>query len=178
MRGRSLYSQRARSAPSPLRLSRGIATIELGAVVAVTLVLVAVAASAYRTYSVRREVRTTLAAMMPVQELVTDAVARTGVPPASESDMPATALPHQYIESVTIEHGRIAIRFGDDADESLRGRSLSVSPFETMDGEIFWLCGSHRAGVGLYPLGLFGGTRLPERVLTTVDDRFLPPECR
>jgi hypothetical protein len=115
---------------------------------------------------------------MPVQQLVTDTVARTGAPPASESDMPAPPLRHQYIDAVTIEHGQIAIRFSDEADESLRGRSLSVSPFETMDGEIFWLCGSHPAGVGLYPLGLFGGARLPERVPTTVDDRYLPPECR
>lgn len=110
-----------------------------------------------------------------------DAFVRNGVPPASEGDLPGfqSSAPRQrYIGNLTIEHGRIEIRFGENADETLRGQSLSVSPFESMDGDVSWLCGDRTPGVGLYPLGLFGGTPLPGRPLTTIEQRYLPSECR
>jgi type IV pilus assembly protein PilA len=181
VRGRWLFSLGTRAARLGAFPSRGIATIEVTAVIAVTLVMIAVAASAYRTHSVRREVRATLAAVIPVQELVTKAFEQTGVPPASALDVPAlrgTAVEQPYIETLKIVHGRIELRFGRNADESLQGRSLAVSPFETMDGEIAWVCGSRPPGVGLYPLGLFGSAVPAAQPLTTVDRRYLPPECR
>jgi hypothetical protein len=159
----------------------GVATIELAAVLAVTIVMVALAASAYRTHSVRCEVQATVTAVTPVLKLVTDAFERTGAPPASASDVPPLALSavrHRSIGTLTIEHGRLEIRFGSDADETLRGASLALSPFETMDGEITWLCGYRPPGVGLYPLGLFDSALPAAQSLTTVDRRYLPRECR
>jgi type IV pilus assembly protein PilA len=150
-------------------------------VIAVTLVMAALAVSAYRTYSVRGEVRAAVAAVAQVQDLVTDAFGRTGMPPVSERDVPGMdgATPrHRSVEAVAITHGRIEIRFGNDADESLRGQSLYVAPFETMDGEVLWLCGNRPPDVGLYRLGLFGGAPPPPPLATTVEPRYLPSECR
>jgi hypothetical protein len=178
VRGRWLFSATTHAVPASRRFNRGIATIEAVSVVAVTLLMVAVAMSAYHTYSVRREVRKTLVDVIPLQRLVTDFFASTGTPPTSESDLPAfEPVDRPFIDGVTIERGRIEIRFSDDAAESLRGKSLPISPFETMDGDVFWLCGDRRAEIGLYPLGLFGGTPGPEVVVTTIDHRYLPPEC-
>jgi hypothetical protein len=180
MRGRWRFSLSSRAARTR-RSGLGIATIEIAAVLAATLVMVTLAVSAYRTHSVRREVRATLTAVTPLQSLVTAAFERSGVPPISELDVPAlepAALRHRYLEAVTIAHGRIQLRFGGDADDDLRGRSLSVSPYETMDGKISWLCGTRAPGVGLYPLGFFGGTMPPGELLSTVERRYLPPECR
>jgi pilin len=178
VRGRWFLGGRRR-APSPDRAS-GIATIELIAIIAITLLMIALAVAAYRTYSMRQEVRAGLAAVAQVQSLVVDAFARTGVPPLSEQEVPALAssAPHRYIEAVAIDHGRIEIRFGNDAGKALSGRSLYVTPFETMDGEVFWLCGNRRPGVGLYPLGLFDGAAPPAPLPTTVEPRYLPAECR
>ena len=143
------------------------------------MLMIALTVSAYRTYSVRQEVRAALAAVSEVQTLVAHTFDRTGVPLLSEGDTPAlVSPPHRYIETVTIERGRIAIRFGSDADERLRGRSLYLTPFETVDGEVSWLCGNRPADVGLYPLGLFGGTAPPAQLSTTVEPRYLPVECR
>ena len=163
------------------RPNRGIATIELTVVFGVTLVMAALALSAYHTYSVRGEVRAAVAAVAQVQDLVMDAVGRTGMPPVSERDVPGmeSATPrHRYVEAVAITQGRIEIRFGNDSDESLRGQSLYVAPFETMDGAVLWLCGNRPPDVGLYPLGLFRGAPPPPPLLTTVEPRYLPSECR
>ena len=70
-----------RGAPSSDRAS-GIATIELIAIIAITLLMIALAVAAYRTYSMRQEVRAGLAAVAQVERLVVDAFARTGVPPS------------------------------------------------------------------------------------------------
>ena len=181
MRGRWRPKVRA---PSPLPAptgARGIAAIELAAVIAVTLLMVALAVSSYRTHTVRRQVGESLAAVVPLQELVRKAFDGTGVPPASERDVPgswAAMPPLRAIEAVTIKHGAIEIRFGNDADTSLRGRVLDVTPFETTEGQVVWLCGDAPAEVGLYPLGFFGGTNLPTGLQTTVDPRYLPAECR
>ena len=161
--------------------ARGVAAIELAVVTAVTLVMAALAVSAYRTYTARQEVRGSLATVASVQALVTDAFRRTGVPPLSEQELPglpAAKRPHRFVEAVTIKHGAIEMRFGDDAEESLRGRSLHVTPFETMDGEVVWICGIRPPDVGLYPLGFSGGTNVEAKTGTTVEPRYLPAECR
>jgi hypothetical protein len=161
--------------------SGGVSTIELAVVIAVTLLMAALALSAYRTYSAREEVRAGLAAVGHVQALVKETFERTGMPPVSAHDVPALAghAPrHRYIETLAIDHGRIAIRFAEDSGEGLRGQSLYITPFQTMDGEVLWLCGNRRPEVGLYPLGLFAGAQPPPEVPTTVEPRYLPSECR
>ena len=143
--------------------------------------MAALALSAYRTYAVRGEVQAAVATVRDIQSLVLDAFGRTGMPPASEQDVPGLqgASPlHRSVEAVAIDHGRIEIRFGNDADETLRGESLYVSPFETMNGEVHWLCGNRPPDVGLYPLGLFGGAPPLPPLSTTVESRYLPSECR
>jgi hypothetical protein len=119
--------------------------------------------------------------MTAVQPLVTLAFHRTGSPPASELDVPALASllrldPHGH--AVTIEHGQIALQFSGNAKPNLRGRSLHLRPFETMDGQITWLCGNHHVSAGLYPLGFLAGTNRPAKLETTIEPRFLPLECR
>jgi Tfp pilus assembly protein PilE len=167
-------------APTPAG-ARGVAAIELAVVTAVTLVMAALAVSAYGTYTARQEVRGSLAAVTSVQALVTVAFKRTGVPPVSERELPglpSAKQPDRLIEAVRIKHGAIEMLFGNGAEKSLRGRSVHVTPFETMDGEVVWICGLRPPEVGLYPLGFSGGTNLEAQAGTTVEPRYLPAECR
>jgi len=143
--------------------------------------MAALAVAAYRTYSARADVRTGVAAVARLQNLVKDAFDRTGMPPATEHDVPGLegATPRdRSIEAVAIENGRIEIRFGNEAATRLRGQSLYVTPFETMEGEVLWLCGNRKPEVGLYPLGLYSGAQPPPPPATTVEARYLPTECR
>jgi type IV pilus assembly protein PilA len=165
---------------APLR-ARGIVAIELAAVVVVTLVMAALAISAYRTYSARSEVNRTLVVAAPVQALVAHAFTQTGIPPASNHDVPG--LPDALMldplaQAIAVKHGRIQIRFGADAAVGLRGKILHVSPLEATDGHIVWQCGDGPSDVGLHPLGFAGGTNHAPEPLTTVEPRYLPDECR
>jgi type IV pilus assembly protein PilA len=155
-------------------------TIEIAAVIATTLIVVAVGVSAYRTYSVRREIRASLEAVAIVQELVVNTFEHTGIPPATEREVTrlASVTLRRPIEAVAIEHGRIELRFGETADRALRGRTLHVTPFETTDSHIVWICGRRPVGVGLYPLGFFNGTNRTTETVTTIEARYLPAECR
>ena len=74
--------------------------------------------------------------------------------------------------------GRVDVRFGRNADDAIAGRTLSLTPFETADQRVVWLCGNKLPGPGLEPLGFAGGAAEPVQILTLIDVRFLPPSCR
>jgi prepilin-type N-terminal cleavage/methylation domain-containing protein len=181
VRGRWRFGTSANAITRPRALCRGFTAIELVSVVAVTLVMAAVAASAYLTYPARREVSKTLLTVVPIQILVADSFERSGVPPASEHAIPGLqSVVPQYapIEEVAVKHGRIEILFGRGAAASLRGKVLHLTPFETAEGHVTWQCGNGAAEVGLYPLGFVGGTSRAVELVTTVQPRYLPGECR
>lgn len=160
---------------------RGIATVDILGVIALTLVMMALAVSAVRTYSARSEISRTLLAVAPVQALISYSFERTGVPPASEDDVPGlndAIAGYRVVETIEVEHGRIAIRYDHDAVTSLRGKTLYLTPFETTDGRVVWICGDGAADVGLYPLGFSGGTNRPTELVAMVEPRYLPSGCR
>jgi ribosome modulation factor len=161
--------------------TRGLAAIELASVIAVTFVMIALGTSALRTYSARSAISNSLLAVAPVQALVAHAFERAGAPPVSNDDVPGLVdaiAAHGVVETIVVEHGRVEIRYGDDASTGIRGRGVLLTPFETTDGRVVWLCGYRSAEVGLYPLGFAGGTNRPTSLATTIEPRYLPAECR
>jgi hypothetical protein len=163
------------------RTLRGIATLELLAVIAATFVLIAAAVSAVRTYSARSEVSESLLAVAPIQALIAHAFEHSGVPPASENDVPGlqdAITAHHVADTIAVEHGRIQIRYGRDAVTGLRGKSLYLTPFETTDKRVVWVCGDGAREVGLYPLGFAGGTNRTTELVAMIEPRYLPDECR
>jgi type IV pilus assembly protein PilA len=171
-------NQRARNS----RPETGFTIVELVAVLAVTAIVGALGVSAYRTYAVRAEIATSIASMEGLRERVTAAFKATGIPPA---DRHAAGLTSErdpawgdYVADVGVARGRIDVRFGRDADEAIADRTLSLTPFETADQRIVWLCGNRLPGPGLEPLGFAGGAPQPVQLLTLIDVRYLPPNCR
>jgi hypothetical protein len=161
--------------------ARGIATVELAGIIALTFVMIALATSAYRTYSVRAAVNASVLAVAPVQALIEHAFELTGVPPASERDVPGFSdalTAHRLTQPIAVAHGRIEIRFGSDAAAALRGKTLHVTPFETTDGRVVWRCGARAADVGLYALGFGAGTNRTAGDAPTIEPRYLPDGCR
>jgi hypothetical protein len=63
-------------------------------------------------------------------------------------------------------------------DSVLAGKILSLTPFETADQNVVWVCGNEFSGVGLNPLGFAAGGPQAEQVVTAIEDRYLPPACR
>jgi type IV pilus assembly protein PilA len=160
----------------------GFSLAELLAVVAVSAIVAAVAVSAYRTYTVRAEIAGGVAGTLAVRERVVAAFRATGIPPR---DRPAAGVDSghnpawgNYVADVDVINGRVEIRFGRAADDAIAGRTLSITPFETIDQRVVWVCGNRLPDVDLKPLGFAGGAPQPVQVLTPIDARYLPPSCR
>lgn len=171
-----------KSAVPHARAMAGFTIVELAAVVAVTAIIGAVGVSAYRTYSVRAQVANGIAAMETLRERIAATFKATGIPPADRHT--AGLEPRHaeswgdYVENVEVVRGRIDMRFGHNADDAIAERTLSLTPFETVDQRIVWLCGNKVPGPGLQPLGFAGGAAQPVQLLTPIDVRYLPPNCR
>jgi len=160
---------------------RGFTVIELVLVIAVTLLIGALGVSAFQTYVVRARISDSIGVTIGIQEHVEQTFRQTGLPPADrrEAGLPASeAEPTQYIAAVEIADGRIEIHFGETAETAIANRILSLTPFETVDQQIVWICGNKIPGVGLKPLGFAGGARQAVQVLTSIEPRYLPPTCR
>ena len=153
--------------------------------IGVTVVMGALAVSAYRTYAVRSADRgrrhgrgSDPAAESRGRSSATVRRLRTSTPPASRLTSPTSALA-EFVESVQDREraDRAALR-------SQRGRGpswgsvLSLTPFETAEQDVVWICGNRAPSVGLQPLGFVGGSRQATQVLTTIDTRYLPSICR
>jgi Tfp pilus assembly protein PilE len=157
----------------------GFTYTEFAVVLAVTAILITVAYSAYRTHSVRVELARAISAMESLKHAVEETFRRTGVPPATLADLSAPlSIGSELIEEVRIEHGRIELTFSTVADAGLANRSLYLTPFETVDHRVVWVCGSRLPGVGLNPLGFAAGALQPKPIATTIEERFLLRECR
>ena len=115
-------------------------------------------------------------------ERIATAFERAGVPPqnSAEAGLPADAhgLLGQQVDSVAVNAGRIEIRFAAQANPTIAGQNLYLTPFETATREVVWICGNALPGAGLEPLGFAGGVRQAVQILTTIDARYLPASCR
>jgi type IV pilus assembly protein PilA len=178
-----------RLAPLPSSLSRrghrtsgGFTQLEAVLVLAVTALVGALAASALRVYLARAQIEESIALARYYQDQVTRAFRRTGSPPADAASaaLPNDDLSHagRYVAETRIIDGRIDLVFGAEANGALVGQTLSLTPFETADQQVVWVCGSKEPGVGLQPLGFAGGGPLAVQPPTTIESRYLPSACR
>jgi type IV pilus assembly protein PilA len=158
---------------------RGLTTIEVVVAVAVTALMLALAFSAVDTYFVRKQVAESLTLAQPLQHRVAHVFRSSGDPPGDASSQPtAEQIGGTYVDTIDIVDGRIDLRFGRAADGAIAGRVLSLTPFETADLEVVWVCGGAVPGVGLHPLGFSSGARQAVQAPTSIEPRYLPRACR
>ena len=167
---------------TPALSHRGFSSAELTIVLAVTVLLLGLGASAYKTYVVRGQITQSLTLAAHAQTQIAASFRRDGEPPA---DRVSAGLPRDgtadrgaYVDSLDVVDGRIDLRFGSGADPSLAGRTLSLTPFESASRDVLWICGNRIAGVGLHPLGFANGARQAVQVVTRIEPRYLPSSCR
>lgn len=173
---------RVAASTRPRRPDGGFSSLEALLVVAATVLLGALGVSALRTHLVRGEVEESVAHAKYAQHQVTRAFRRTGTPPADREAAGFTEAEAgnegRYVDETRVVDGRIDLVFGAAADGVLTGRTLSLTPFETADGEVVWVCGSKPPGVGLQPLGFAGGGPLSVQPPAAIEPRYLPAACR
>ena len=154
---------------------------ELGAVIVVTCIVVGLAYSAYHTYQVRRDVADGLAAASELIPLVTELFRRNGEVPREVEAPPRVSAglsSGSAVESVSVVDGRIDVLYSAGANPAIAGRRISLTPYETVERHVVWVCGNRRPGAGLEPLGFASGGAQALQVATTIEARYLPQDCR
>jgi len=163
-----------------MRRSAGFTVIELVLVLSATLIVAAVGVTALRTHFIRAQIASGVQLASPWRSMVELRFRDSGVVPATWDDLNAGSarVSSVYVEALEVENGRIDIVFGGDAAGPIAGRSVSLTPYETADQKIVWLCGNDTAGPGLEPLGFASGGPQPAWIASTIAPRYLPPPCR
>jgi len=141
-----------------MRKQSGFTLIELMIVVAILAILMAIAIPAYQDYTIRAQVSEGMnlsgGARTAVAEYYTD---RGTMPSDNDAAGLASAdkITGEYIQSVTVEGGKITAKFGGDkVNTKISGKSLILDPSPD-SGSIAWNCDS-------------GG----------IDNKYLPARCR
>ncbi|MEM6810186.1 MAG: pilin [Pseudomonadota bacterium] len=164
------------------RAEEGFTLIELMIVVAIIGILSSLAITAFQTYTIRAQVAEGLQVATNAKAGISEVFIDRGEAPnnraAAGLTQNAVDTSGNYVTAVEIENGRIGVTFGNDANASIAGQTLYLTPYETNDLGVVWRCGNSPALTGLQPMGTSGGGNTAVFAATTVDNRYLPSTCR
>jgi uncharacterized RDD family membrane protein YckC/Tfp pilus assembly major pilin PilA len=136
--------------------------------------LAAISIPAYQDYTIRAQLTEGLNEASRFKAAVAEAHAGgTDFSEITTESIPATDPPvSQYVESIEVVNGAIAITYGGKASIKLREKVLALVPATTDGGEVSWICGRASAPPGSTPV-------LEDAAqYTTVDNKYLPSACR
>ena len=169
------WSQQRRSAA-------GFTLIELMIVVAIIGILASMAIPAYQSYTIRAQVSEgfTLAsaAKPPIAVSFLDHGQAPANRPAAGLSANAADSSGSYTASIDVNNGVIVITYGNAASALVAGLTLTLTPYESLDGAVVWRCGTAAAPAGLNPLGTAGGGNAAVYVAPTVPPQYVPSNCR
>ena len=169
-------------------IQKGFTLIELMIVVAIIGILAAIAIPAYQDYTIRSQVTEGLNLASGVETAVADTYSQTGTAPATRLAAGLTAANTdtngKYVSSVDVVNGAISIVYGGPGiNKVIANATLGITPYETPDHSVVWVCGSAPAPAAPDALlGTAGGTpavAFQGTLATTANFlKYLPKSCR
>jgi type IV pilus assembly protein PilA len=157
------------------RPSNGFTLIELMTVIAIIAILAMMATPSY----LDRNIRNQISEALPLADIVKTPIAISWAATRSfPADNAGAGLPvadkivNSYISSTTVEDGAIHITFGNNANQFLKGKILTIRPAVVEDAPIVpitWVCGQSAAP---------GNMTIKGNNKTDIPANYLPSKCR
>jgi type IV pilus assembly protein PilA len=169
-------------ASSHRRFAAGFTLIELMIVVAIIGILASMAIPAYQSYTIRAQVAEGLQLAAAAKPVIATSYLDHGEAPANRAaaglSPNATDSSGTYVVSVDVNNGVIVVTYGNSASATIASQTLTLTPYETLDGTVVWRCGTAAVPAGLNPMGTAGGGNTAVYVAPTVASQYLPSSCR
>jgi type IV pilus assembly protein PilA len=168
------------------KLQKGFTLIELMIVVAIIGILAAIAIPAYQDYTIRAQVSEGVNLAAAAKAAISETFLNRGKAPMTRTaaGMSATGTDTRgkYVTGVDIVNGAIVITYGYDANAQINAKTLGITPYETPDLSVAWVCGAAAATAGTNPLGTAGGAAATPNQGTLGStanlNKYLPAACR
>ena len=164
-----------------MKLQKGFTLIELMIVVAIIGILAAIAIPAYQDYTIRAQVTEGMNLAAAAKAAVAEDFLNEGLPPTNRADAGmsanATDTSGKYVTGVNVTNGVITVTYGNEANKQIDTKTLTLTPYESVDLSVAWRCGTAAQPAGTALLGTAGGAATAY-VPPTVIDRYLPSACR
>ena len=158
------------------KVQQGFTLIELMIVVAIIGILAAIAIPAYQDYTIRAQVSEGVTLAAAAKTAVSETYQTDGTAPANRSEAGMSGDAEQtsgnYVEEVEVANGVITVTFGNEANASIDGNTLSFTPYVSGDNSVFWRCGA--ADVPANSTVMNGATYSAGNI----DAAYLPASCR
>ena len=163
---------------------KGFTLIELMIVVAIIGILAAIAIPAYQDYTIRAQVSEGMMLAGAAKAAVAESFGNDGTAPVARVNAGMTAnatdTSGNYVVSVGIANGTITITYGNSANATIAGETLSLTPYESTDLSVVWRCGLAAAPAATALLGTAGGGTAAAYAAPSAGmlPKYLPSACR
>ncbi|MDJ0941614.1 MAG: pilin [Woeseiaceae bacterium] len=124
---------------------QGFTLIELMIVIAIVGILAAVAAPAYRDYSIRGQVSEGLSLASAAKAASTEYFQDQGAFPIDNNQAGlevAASITGSYVTSVTVTNDVITVLYGNRAHPLIAGETVTLTADITSAGSVQWVCAS------------------------------------
>ena len=85
----------------------------------------------------------------------------------------------RYFDSVAVSYGVIIVTYDtSETNAAIRSRTMTWTPYESLDGTIVWRCGAAPRPDNTEPMGWAGQTSVAAYTAPTMPLEYLPAGCR
>jgi type IV pilus assembly protein PilA len=163
------------------KLQKGFTLIELMIVVAIIGILAAIAIPAYQDYTIRAQVSEGLNLAAAAKAAVAESFLNTGKAPATRlaagMSAAATETSGKYVTQVEVTTGVIEVKYGNEANAQIAGKTLQIGPYTTPDNSVAWRCGGANPPNGTVVMNLSAGFTGGDLAAANLQ-KYLPAACR